>query len=171
MLIGARRATVVARVFLNGPFPVDVPQIADRRHLNVMSALVLSDNPIQFLAAAPGPDVGQGNTIVGSKNPGVGSCGRDHRRSDQRGRSGQERPAINFCFRCAHCSSTRAPLIPLDQLGPSRAQTAKFSVLTFGGSVRHLWPMSKAPAEPADGIGDIPHSGGFDGTIAASASV
>jgi len=102
MLIGARRAAIIVRVFLDGPFAMDLPRIADRRHLQVMSAFVLSNNPIQLLAAAPRADVGQGNSIVSPENPGVGSRRRNDRSSDERRRSGQECPAINFNFRFAH---------------------------------------------------------------------
>src|SRR5579864_7138931 len=98
MLECARRTAIVLGIFLNGSFAMDVPQIADSRHLDVMSGLMLSNDPIQFLATVTLANVGKRNSIVRTENSCVGDCLRDNSGPDQCRRSGQESPAVRSSF-------------------------------------------------------------------------
>jgi hypothetical protein len=67
----AGRTAVVASILFDGPVTVYAPQIADSRHFYVVSGLVLSNYPIQFLPTTPRANVGERNSIVSPENPGV----------------------------------------------------------------------------------------------------
>ena len=48
---------IIFSIFLNGSVAVNVPQIADGRHLYVMACLVLGNYPSQLLPSVPWADV------------------------------------------------------------------------------------------------------------------
>src|SRR5689334_2026229 len=86
-----------------------------------MSGLVLGNDPIQFLAPAPRTNMGKGNAIVSSQNPGVRGCVGNDRRSDQRRGPGQKCPAVHFAFWVAHLLlrvSTVGDFIPTSSRTP-----------------------------------------------------
>src|SRR4029077_5978361 len=76
--------------------PVDAPQIAHRRHLDVVLVLELRRDPVQLAAAVANPDVAERDAIVGAEDAAVGKRRRRHGSAHRHLRAlTQERTAID----------------------------------------------------------------------------
>ena len=92
-----RCASVIFLICFDRLLAIQLPEIADAGHLDILFACKLRDDPIQVLATAPVANVTQGDAVVGADNSAVRKRRfRERRAACNHGcRFRQKLPAIN----------------------------------------------------------------------------